>query len=275
MKHLSEEIGTSIILDIHRRGSKKQSLEASRFFKTGKGEYGEGDIFVGVRIPILRSIVASYLKSVKQLIIGEQLDIVHQLLYHQVHECRMAGLYILVDCMSELVKSASKTNSNSKEYSKIVSNAKTVFDFYMRNVARVNNWDLVDSSAYHIVGQYILLRYTDSTKTTLTEDGIRVLNSYAVSKNIWIRRISIVSTYMCIKAGIYTPTLHISEILLSDSHDLIHKAVGWMLREVGKKDINQLRSFLDKFALRMPRTMLRYSIEKMSKNERVGYMNKK
>ena len=209
----------------------------SRFFKTGKGEYGEGDVFLGVMVPETRRVA----KRHRDLSLIE----IQKLLNSKIHEHRLAALLILVEKFSK---------GDERE-------RKRIYEFYLQNARKVNNWDLVDLSAPKIVGRHLL-------------DGKRtVLRKLAKSRNLWERRIAIVSTYAFIKEGQYEDTLKISEMLLEDEHDLIHKAVGWMLREVGKKDQEEEEKFLGKYHRKMPRTMLRYAIEKFDKKRREFYMN--
>jgi 3-methyladenine DNA glycosylase AlkD len=253
----------SIKRDISRKGSLKKAKILSRFFKTGPGEYGEGDIFLGVTIPMLRSVVKGYIhgylkdseKYPEEKKKDELLSVAQALLRESIHEYRMAGLYVLVHLMNKSLKSDSSEN-------KIFS--KRIYMCYMNNLDRINNWDLVDSSAYQIVGAYLLHNKGPN----------KVLLKLSASKNIWERRVSIISTFAHIKVGIHEPTVLIAEKLLYDTHDLIHKAVGWMLREMGKRDKDKLKAFLSTYANKMPRTMLRYSIEKLSNKERVYFMSK-
>lgn len=207
-----------------------------RFFKTGKGEYGEGDSFIGVRVPEMRKVAKGFLEM--------SFEHLEQLLLDKVHEYRQIALIILVDKFK-------RAGEREK---------KLIFDFYMKHAEFVNNWDLVDLSAPTIVGGYLLDRKRD------------ILYKLARSKNLWKRRIAIVATSVFIAKGQFKDTLRIAEILLDDKHDLIHKAVGWMLREVGKKDRKVLEKFLDKHHKQMPRTMLRYAIEKFDERKRKFYM---
>jgi len=209
-----------------------------RFFKTGKGEYGEGDVFLGLTVPEQRKVAKKY--------VDISIDDVQKLLNSKIHEHRQVALIILIEKFKK---------SDDKERKKI-------FEFYLKNTDRVNNWDLVDISAPKIVGGYLL------------NNDRKVLYSLAESEILWERRISIVSTYAFIKNSDFGDTLDIAEILLDDKHDLIHKAVGWMLREVGKKNQSVLESFLKKYHKVMPRTMLRYSIERFDKKKREFYMKK-
>jgi 3-methyladenine DNA glycosylase AlkD len=210
-----------------------------RFFKTGPGQYGEGDIFIGVMVPQSRQVA----KKFNQLPLGE----VRTLLYSRVHEERLVALLILAWRYSSA--------SSSREKEEIVK-------FYLDHIKRVNNWDLVDLSAPNILGAHLVDR-----------DGRRrLLYRLAGSENVWERRIAIVATHHFIRNGDFSDTLKIAEILLQDRHDLIHKAVGWMLREVGKRDAAAEEEFLEKHCSVMPRTMLRYAIERLSERKRRRYM---
>ncbi len=218
-----------LIKELGQAGDKERAINLQRFFKTGKGEYGEGDVFLGVMVPKTRAITKKY--------IDLELKNVKELLNSDIHEHRLAGLLILIG-----------------KYEK--GDTKNIFNFYLNNSFRINNWDLVDVTAPKIVGKYLLNKPRD------------ILYSLAKSDNLWKKRIAIVSTFAFIKENDFKDSLKISEILLDDKHDLIHKAVGWMLREVGKKNVDELRKFLKKYYKQMPRTMLRYSIEKFPKEER-------
>lgn len=209
-----------------------------RFFKTGKGEYGEGDVFLGLSVPQQREVAKKYpYLTLKEL---------QKLLSSKTHEHRQTALFILT------MKYKKSTDGEKKD----------IFDFYLKNTKNINNWDLVDLSAPNIVGDYLLELENDRS----------VLYKLAMSKNLWEKRIAMLSTYAFIKRGQFTDTLKISEILLNDTHDLIHKAVGWMLREVGKKNQNIEEGFLKKYHRQMPRTMLRYAIEKFSEKKRKFYL---
>ncbi len=208
------------------------------FFKTKPGDYAENDIFLGVKVPEMRKIATKYYSlPFKDL---------EKLLNDKIHEYRFIALIIL----SENFK---KEDEKRK---------KEIFNFYLKNIQTIDNWDLVDLSAPKIVGAY------------LGNKDKRILYKLARSKNFWERRIAIVSTFSFIRNNDFFDTLTISELLIDDEEDLIHKAVGWMLRELGKKDKTVLILFLNKFANKMPRTMLRYSIEKFSKAERKKYLKK-
>ena len=209
-----------------------------RFFKTGLGQYGEGDIFIGVTVPQSRKIA----KKFSQL----QLVEVKTLLYSRIHEERLVALLILVWRYSSAL-------DNREEKEEIVK-------FYLDNIKQVNNWDLVDLSAPNILGAHLI-----------DNRDRRLLYRLAKSENVWERRVAILATYHFIRNGDFSYTLKIAEMLLQDRHDLIHKAVGWMLREVGKRDVTAQEAFLEKYWSVMPRTMLRYAIERLPENKRLHY----
>lgn len=217
-------------------GNPDKAVILQRFFKTGKGQYGEGDIFLGVSVPHSRILSKRY----KDL----EFEDIEKLLNSKIHEERLVALIILVQ---KFEKGAD-------------ADKKKVFDFYLKSTKWINNWDLVDLSCPKIVGEYLLNKPK------------KILYKLAKSKNLWERRVSIVSTYRFIKNGQFEDTLKLSEILISDKHDLIHKAVGWMLREVGKKSTETLEYFLKKNYKMMTRTTLRYSIEKFPEQKRKEYL---
>lgn len=210
----------------------------SSYFKTGAGHYGEGDVFIGVRVPAQRQIANRFIDLPMRGCVS--------LLGSRVHEERLTALLILV----------AKFRRGDKKIQR------EIFDLYMLNRARVNNWDLVDTSAPQIVGSY------------LSERSRSPLYKLARSRSLWDRRIAIVATQAFIRETDLDDTFDIAEMLLGDSEDLIHKAVGWMLREAGDRDDAALRGFLDKHCTRMPRTMLRYAIEKFPEPERLRYLRR-
>jgi 3-methyladenine DNA glycosylase AlkD len=224
---------------LKRLGSPAAAKAAARFFKMGPGQYGEGDVFIGVKVPVLRQVA----RELRELPFEE----VALLLRSAVHEERLLALLILGLVM---VKADAAQQ-------------KSIYDMYLGNTSCINNWDLVDSSAPNIVGAYLLNK---SRKPLLT---------LAKSKNLWERRIAIVSTQYFIRKGQYADTLAISRVLLADTEDLIHKATGWMLREVGKQHEPTLVGFLDEHAATMPRTMLRYAIERFPTDRRHAFLKKK
>jgi len=209
-----------------------------KFFKTGKGQYGEGDVFLGIAIPPLRELAKKY----SDLKISD----IRKLLNSEIHEHRTMALFVLIDQYQ-------KSDLKTKE---------TIVNFYLKNIKNINNWDLVDMSASKILGDYL----QDKDKS--------VLYKLAKSNNLWERRIAMISTYTFIKNKQFKDSLKIAELLLKDNHDLIHKATGWMLREIGKIDQEIEEVFLEKHYKIMPRTMLRYSIERFSENKRKYYLKK-
>jgi len=226
----------------------------ARFFKTGKGEYGEGDIFLGITVPHIRKIAKKYKHA--------DFDTIKQLLESPYHEHRMTGLFILVYKFESLSKVKTR-HASSHQITQNISQKK-IYNFYIKNIRYVNNWDLVDTTTPHIMGAYL---YAHPEKKD-------ILYTFAKSKNLWKKRISIISTFTFIRNNDFADTLAISEILLHDHHDLIHKAVGWMLREIGKKNQKILEQFLKKYYKTMPRTTLRYAIEKFDEKKRAFYMKK-
>lgn len=222
---------------IDAQANPKKAIILQRFFKTGRGEYGSGDIFVGVTVPVLRTIV----KTGQNISLSE----IKKLLQSPIHEHRFVALEILV---------------SQFEFASTAKHKKQIFDFYLHNRRHINNWDLVDTSAPYIVGEYIVSK----EKT--------VLYNLAGSRSLWDRRIAIVATFACIRKNKFSTTIHIARQLLHDKHDLIHKAVGWMLREVGKRDVDTLQKFLNVHYRNMPRTMLRYAIEKFPSAIRQKYL---
>lgn len=213
-----------------------------RFFKTGKGEYGEGDEFLGLKVPRTREIV----KAAKE---KTGLDEIEKLLYCKWHEVRLCGFLLLVDRMNRAIR-------RKPEYP--VESSDEIAEFYLRHCRQANNWDLVDLSCPGIIGQWLINSDADRT----------VLDRLSESDNLWEQRISIVSNWRLIREDQYDDTLRIGEKLLSHPHDLIRKAVGWMLREVGKRDTDILYCFLKQHHRSMSRTTLRYAIEKLPETER-------
>jgi 3-methyladenine DNA glycosylase AlkD len=220
--------------------SKEKAAFLPRFFKTGKGEYGEGDRFLGVVVPDQRKVANKFSSTTSK-------ETIIELLHSPFHEERLTGVFILCNKFNEAKKSGKE-----KEW----------YDLYLKMAERINNWDLVDASAHIIVGQYL-------------EDKDRsILYKLAKENSLWKNRIAVVATWHFIrKNSDLKDILQLSEIMLTHKHDLMHKATGWMLREGWKKDAKQIEKFLDKFATQMPRTMLRYAIEKMEETKRKGYLN--
>lgn len=222
--------------EISKQKNPAQAINLQRFFKTGKGEYGEGDVFYGIKVPIQRIIS----KQFKDLAFKD----LKFLISSKVHEERLIAAFILVD----------QYNSGDEK------KRKYIYDFYLKNRKGINNWDLVDLSAPKIVGAYLVDKKKD------------LLYKFALSKDLWEKRISIISTQTFIREHFFEDTLNISQILLYDKHDLIHKAVGWMLREIGNRDLKTEEEFLKKYYKTMPRTMLRYAIEKFPETLRKNYL---
>jgi 3-methyladenine DNA glycosylase AlkD len=235
LKELTEEI--------LEKSDPLRAKNLQRFFKTGPGDYGEGDKFLGITVPEQRFIAKKYqdmpIKAVIELLHGEW------------HEQRLTALFIL--------NRQFEKGSSAKR--------KLIFDLYLANTKYINSWDLVDSSAYKIVGPFLADR----------SDKMKILKKLAVSNLMWERRIAIVSTlYNSGKLKSAEETIELAKLLLNDDHDLMHKAVGWTLREVGKQvDEQILLDFLDEFAIKMPRTALRYSIERLSPQKRQYYLKMK
>jgi len=224
--------------DLRKHSDKERAKNLQWFFKTGKGQYGEGDVFLGLRVPQIRAVVKD---AARRLSLSQ----VQKLLGSKYHEERLAAVLILVEKYQ-------KSDNPDK---------KVIYDFYLANAKGINNWDLVDLSAPRIVGGYLLHRRDR-----------KVLYRLVKSKNLWEKRIAIVSTAMFIRDGQLSDTLKISKMLLGDKHDLIHKAVGWMLREVGKKDRKLLEKFLKDNYSKLPRTTLRYAIERFPEDLRKKFL---
>lgn len=222
--------------DLENASDPVQAEKLQGFFKTGTGEYGEGDIFLGVKVPEQRRIA----KKHRNISLEETIE----LLQSDIHEHRLTSLFILVDKFG-------KGDEETRE--KIV-------DLYLGNTRFVNNWDLVDSSAHKILGVWLLDKPKD------------LLYKLAESEMLWERRISIIATFPFIRDGDLSDAVALAKKLMNDEHDLIHKASGWVLREIGKKDVETLYSFLDEYSREMPRTMLRYSIEKLPEEKRKHYL---
>jgi 3-methyladenine DNA glycosylase AlkD len=227
-----------IMRKLRELGDSDIAVHSKRFFKTGKGEYGEGDVFLGLRVPTIRQCVREYRKI--------SLEDASTILKSPFHEARLLALLILV------AQYSSANTSTEKE---------AVYRAYLSHRNFINNWDLVDCSAEHVVGAHLLNK------------DRRPLYRLARSKNLWDRRIGIMSTFHFIKREDFSETLAIAEMLLYDKEDLIRKAVGWMLREVGKRNRNVEEGFLSKYYKEMPRTMLRYAIEKLPESERLAYLS--
>ena len=227
---------------LRAKASPAKAASSARFFKTGKGHYGEGDVFIGVTVPEQRAIVA----TAKDLPFKD----IATLLASKVHEERLMGCLLLAGRGQRAAKAQD------------VAELKKLADFYWEHRAGINNWDLVDSSAEFVLGPYYLKR------------SRAPLFKMARSARIWDRRYAVLATFHFIRQGDFKDTLRLAELLMEDEHDLIHKACGWMLREVGKREVSVLRTFLQSHAARMPRTMLRYSIERLPVAERHKFMGR-
>lgn len=225
-----------ILKEIKSFANEENAMHMQRFFKTGKGQYGEGDLFLGINVPTVRSVATKYYKDIFQ----EELQ---ELLVNPYHEIRFLALMLMVFIYE-------KTDNKHE-----------ILKLYLKNVNYINNWDLVDLSAPKIVGHY---SHENKDK--------KIIYKLADSSHLWSERISVVSQYYSIKRNEFSLILELSEKFLSHKHDLMHKSVGWMLREMGKVDIAPLYAFLDEHHKVMPRTMLRYSIEKLTPEKRKHYM---
>lgn len=216
----------------------EKAKQLMRYFKTGKGEYGEGDIFLGLIVPEQRKIARNFSEL--------SLEDIQELLSSKIHEHRMIALFILVERYRK-----SKKEEQRKE----------IFEFYLKNTKNINNWDLVDLSAPKIIGAYLF------------DKNRKILYELAKSNHLWEKRIAILSTFFFISKNDFDDALKIAELLVNDKHDLIHKAVGWMLREIGKRNQEAEEDFLRKYYKTMPRTMLRYAIEKFDEKKRKSWLN--
>ncbi|MTI88531.1 MAG: DNA alkylation repair protein [Balneolaceae bacterium] len=227
---------TDLIDELKDLGNPEKAEHSKRFFKTGKGEYGEGDKFLGLKVPPMRKLARKYHSM--------DLNEVAKLLHNEYHEVRLTAIYLLV-------LKIKKGNSQVLE---------EVTDCYLNNLEGINNWDLVDSSCYKILGPYLENRERD------------LLYDFARSDDLWKKRIAMISCYYFIKQNDFNDALAIAEILVNEEHDLMHKAVGWMLREVGNRNLAEEEKFLTKYYHQMPRTMLRYAIEKFDEPLRLKYL---
>ncbi|MBE2186033.1 MAG: DNA alkylation repair protein [Rhodothermales bacterium] len=229
---------SDLLAALHARANPKRADALQGFFQTGPGQYGEGDRFLGLRVPDVRAVA----KEAKALTLAD----VEALLDSEWHEARLAALAVMVNRFP-------KAGQADRE---------AMVALYLRRTDRINNWDLVDVSAPHIVGTYLLDR----------DDALDVLERLAASENLWERRIAAVATFAFIRQRDVVPTLVVAERLVNDRHDLIHKAVGWMLREAALRESAPVEAFLDRHAATMPRTMLRYTLERFPDPLRRRYM---
>lgn len=236
-----------IIEEMTAMFDEKQAIHLAKFFKTGQGEYGEGDKFLGIKVPTTRALVRKYKEEIS-------LEDIETLINSEWHEIRLAGFLLLI----ELYKTAIKYKDLEK--------VEALIDFYLANIDKGNNWDLVDLVAQYILGDWVL---KNPGKENILHELARN------DEKLWHQRVSIVSTFSLIKAGKFDLTFQIAEKFIDHHHDLIHKATGWMLREAGKRGgKEELIKFLESHKAEMPRTMLRYSIEKFPEEERKHFLTK-
>lgn len=238
----------------------KQAAVLQRFFKTEPGQYGAGDCFLGVRVPATRRVARAAA--------GLPLAAVHELIGSEWHEVRLCGFLVLAERMRRLLPRRTRPATDGAEARDALA------AFYLRHARRANNWDLVDLSAGAILGEWLLQPSADGTMPDGTMPDRTLLDRLAASDNLWEQRIAIVATMPLVRRGQCADTLRVATLLLSHPHDLIHKAVGWLLREVGKRDTALLRSYLDVHAARMSRTTLRYAIERLPEPERREWMRR-
>lgn len=231
----------SILKKLQSLADPARAAHQQRFFKTGKGEYAEGDVFLGLTLPATRALVKTYWKET-------DFEDLERLFSSPWHEARTVAVLVLVDKFNKAKDEAAR---------------KELAGFYAAHLPRANNWDLIDISVYKILGAYL---YGQKDRS--------LFYKLARSKNLWEQRASIVGTMYLVKRGDFQITLDLAELFLTHKHDLMHKAAGWLLREVGKKDEKVLCAFLDKHHKAMPRTMLRYSIERLSPQQKKLYMAK-
>lgn len=226
--------------DLKKMASKKVAKQSQYYFKTGKGEYGYGDIFLGIKMPELRQLAKKYIEI--------NLGNVKKLIKSKYHEERLVGLIILVN------KYTKADTGKDKE---------KIYQLYISHFKYINNWDLVDVTCPQIIGRH------------LAEGDRKILYVWAKSDHLWTKRIAVVTNWWFIRSGDLKDIFKIAKILIGDEHDLIHKAVGWMLREAGKKDLKLTENFLKEYYMRMPRTMLRYAIERFPEVKRQKYLKGK
>lgn len=230
---------TSLKQALLQLANPERAIQTARFFKTGKGEYGEGDIFIGLSNPQVQALVKEHWKFTN--ITDNQ-----ELINDKIHELRFAALLVLV------IQFPKSSPIQQQE----------IIEFYLKNIHQINNWDLVDCSAYKLLGKFLLHK------------DRQILYDLAESRHLWSERVAVVTCFEFIKNGQFSDIFNLSEKFLSHKHDLMHKACGWMLREVGKRDKLALEEFLDEHLQKMPRTMLRYAIERMEEGKRLGYLRK-
>lgn len=245
------ESAKEVVEALQTLASKKYEEVYIRFFKTAPGEYGEGDRFLGIRVPQVREIA----KEAQTLSLSE----IQKLVNSPLHEVRECGFFILVLQFKKLLKKSRQNESSLRE----------ILYFYLKNARRANNWDLVDLSVYHIIGEWLMLPFDTEDKKH------EMMDHLTKSDNLWEQRMSIVATAIPIRHSEFSWIWKYATIQLSHPHDLMHKAVGWMLREMGKKSPLDLVTFLELHHQEMHRTTLRYAIERMPEQERKMWLNKK
>lgn len=258
-----EQLGKKTIQVIKKLGSKEKAQIHSRFFKTGPGEYGEGDVFVGVTVPVLRTVAKDLYKELQAVPFSKARVCIDILLTHKIHECRLVALYALVYLSEQAQKCIGKKGYDEKKTIQLLD---MYAEYYMSKTRYVNNWDLVDTSARQILGSAIYLKGTS---------GLKTLQKLAKSPILWERRIACISAWYFTQKGDVHTHLAILQLVEGDTHDLMHKALGWMLREIGKVNKEVLLTYLDAKAHTLPRTALRYALERCPPREREKYMTMK
>jgi len=248
---------------LEEASDQKRAKHLYGYFKTGPGGYGGNDVFIGVHVPKMRALAKKEYRNIP-------LDEIKRLIASPVHEHRQTAIFVLVekynDARRKTIGRGGKTSPEDEK--KAMREKKEIVTLYLENLEYVNNWDLVDASASYILGEWFL-------ETEPETPGDKTLKRLSESGNLWEQRVSVMTTHAFIRQGLFDPTLRLCEYFLPATHDLIHKCTGWMLRETGKRDESVLIRFLDEHAGEMPRTMLRYSIEKLDKNQKEKYMNAK
>ena len=268
-----------LIKELRKMADPGRAKNLQRFFKTGKGEYAEGDLFLGLTVPQSRLLVKKYWQEIS-------MKEAKELLHSQYHEERLIALFILVAKFKKADEAgkpafaascakapkAEKATAGKPTFAKATAGKQEIFDLYLANTKFINNWDLVDLSAPNIIGSYL---YGPPSHKAMAGEA-KILFKLARSKSLWERRIAMLATFYFIGKGEPRLALEIAEILVNDSHDLIHKACGWMLREIGKRCGQEIEEeFLQKHYKTMPRTMLRYAIERFDDKKRKFYFGKK
>ena len=249
---------TEILATLESMRDEAQARHLMRFFKTEKGSYGEGDKFLGLKVPQTRMVVSE-----------DRLDVlpeIEKLLYSPWHEARLAGFLLLEEEMKAACKKSKGANNSAQQAAR----RQEIVEFYLRHARQSNNWDLVDLPCRGILGEWLLHPLADGSMPDRS-----ILDRLAASDNLWEQRISIVATWQLIRARQLDDTFRLASKLIDHPHDLMHKAVGWMLREAGKKDINSLTDFLEVHYSKMHRTALRYAIEKMPEPQRQSWLQRR